>query len=129
MTKKEAHYIFSKIKDILLHSGYEVVLSSNMNVSKEEYIRFREAKGYIVPDELRIYINKGIGINDRVITLVHELLHEIYPSWQEKRVEKESKAIFKNLTVPQLGFLQFFVMTKTEINSALKRHQAHSPLC
>lgn len=128
MTPKEALNIFAKIKNALLHSGYEVVLSNKMDVSTGGYIRFREAKGYIVPDELRIYINKGIGINDRVITLVHELLHEIYPTWQEERVEHKSKQIFKNLTVPQLGFLQFFVMTRTEINSALKSHQAHSPL-
>lgn len=129
MTKKEIRHIFGKIKDTLLHSGYEVILSNKMTADKGEYVRFREAKGYIAPDELRIYINKSIGINDRVITLVHELLHEIFPLWQEKRVEKESKQIFKNLTVPELGFLQFFVMTKTEINSALKLNQAHSPLC
>jgi hypothetical protein len=126
---KEARTIFAKIKKTLLYSGYEVILSGKLNVSTGEHVRFREAKGYIVPDELRIYINKAIGINDRVITLVHELLHEIYPVWQEARVESQSKQIFKNLTVPELGFLQFFVMTKTELNSALKSHQAHSPLC
>ena len=129
MTKKALRHIFGKIKDTLLHSGYEVILSDKMTANKGEYVRFREAKGYIAPDELRIYINKGIGINDRVITLVHELLHELFPVWQEARVEKESKQIFKNLTVPELGFLQYFVMTKSELNSALKRHQAHSPLC
>ncbi|MDD5605971.1 MAG: hypothetical protein PHR51_01450 [Patescibacteria group bacterium] len=129
MTKQATRYIFEKIKDALLHSGYEVVLSAKMVVAKGEYVRFREAKGYIAPDELRIYINKNIGINDRVITLVHELLHELYPSWRELRVENQSKQIFKHLTVSQLGFLQFFVMTKSEIDAALKRHQAHSPLC
>ena len=65
----------------------------------------------------------------RVITLVHELMHEIYPNWQEPRVERESKKVFRGLTVPQLGFFQFFVMTKGEIQSALKRQQIHSPLC
>lgn len=130
MTKKQAHYIFGKVKNALLHSGYEVILTKKMNLNDlDDAVRFREAKGYIVPDDLKIYINSNIGINDRVITLLHEMMHDLYPSWSEERVESQSKQVFKNLTVPQLGFLQFFVMTRPEIKSAMTRHQSHSPLC
>ena len=88
----------------------------------------RGSKGYILPDDLAIFINKTIGVNDRVITLVHELLHEIYPEWQEQRVDRSSKRIFNHLTVPQLGFLQYFVMLPAEIKAMLKSNQL-SPAC
>lgn len=92
-------------------------------------LRFRRTKGFIAPDQLKIYINQNIGVNDRVITLVHELLHEIYPEWTEPKVERESKNAFKDLTVPQLGFLQFFVMSRSELKSTLREHKAHFPIC
>jgi len=131
VAKTKTNNWFLKLKNTLLYSGYEVILTSvpqNGGTGKRG-TRHRAAKGYIVPDELKIFINRRIGINDRVITLVHELMHEIYPNWQEPRVERESKKVFRGLTVPQLGFFQFFVMTKGEIQSALKRQQIHSPLC
>ncbi len=92
-------------------------------------MKFRSVKGYIVPDSLKIYINKSLPVNDRVITLIHELLHELYPTQTEASVEREAKRIFQTLKVPQLGFLQFFIMTKSEINKALKQNSSHSPIC
>jgi len=130
VAKTKTNNLFLKLKHILLYSGYEVILTGvPQSGSNKRGAKHRAAKGYIVPDELKIYINRQIGVNDRVITLVHELMHEIYPTWREARVERESKKVFRGLTVPQLGFFQFFVMTKGEIQSALKRQRIISPLC
>ena len=130
MAKIKTKNIFKKLKSTLLYSGYEVVLTKQLGQMRlMSSFRFRRTKGFIAPDQLRIYINQNIGVNDRVITLVHELLHEIYPEWTEPRVERESKNTFKDLTVPQLGFLQFFVMSRPELKSALKEHRSHSPIC
>ena len=128
--KNKNKNIFGKLKTTLINSGYDVVLTSKLKPPKDiRGLRFRSVKGYIVPDSLKIYISKALSVNDRVITLIHELLHEIYPAWTESKVERESKSIFQSLTVPQLGFLQFFIMTKSEINNTLKQHSAHSPIC
>ncbi|OGB74780.1 hypothetical protein A2810_00480 [candidate division Kazan bacterium RIFCSPHIGHO2_01_FULL_49_10] len=118
--------IFRRLKKTLLYSGYRVILTDRF--ARRKGGMARGSKGYILPDDLAIFINKTIGVNDRVITLVHELLHEIYPEWQEQRVDRSSKRIFNHLTVPQLGFLQYFVMLPAEIKAMLKSNQL-SPAC
>ncbi|RLC37686.1 hypothetical protein DRH29_01155 [candidate division Kazan bacterium] len=128
--KNKNKNIFRKLRSILINSGYDVVLTGRFNPPRDiRGLRFRSVKGYIAPDSLKIYINKAMPVNDRVITLIHELLHEMYPVWTESKVERESKNIFQSLTVPQLGFIQFFVMTKPEINRTLKQQPFHSPIC
>lgn len=112
-----------------MQSGYQVILVDKLLPKKGKHTRSRGVKGYIVPDELKIFISKSIGINDRVITLIHELLHEIYPQWSESKVESECKSIFRGLKVSQLGWLQFFVMTKAEMQRAIKQLETHSPIC
>ncbi len=126
--KTNTKTIFNKLRTTLVQSGYRVILVNKL-LPKKSQSRSRGAKGYIVPDELKIYINKAIGVNDRVITLIHELLHELYPQWTERKVERECKSIFRGLKVSQLGFLQFFVMTKSEMQSALKQLETRSPIC
>ncbi|MEA1909612.1 MAG: hypothetical protein U9M89_01100 [Patescibacteria group bacterium] len=111
--------MFNKLKKVLLTSGYRVILTDK--VPKGRGKGFASGiKGYIVPDDLKIFINKKIGINDRVETLIHELLHEIYPAWAEKEIDAEAKRIFRSLNISQLGYLQFFIMTPQEVNTALK---------
>ena len=117
--------MFNKLKRVLLESGYKVILTSNVSRSNKKGSA-RGIKGYIVPDDLKIYINKNIGVNDRVVTLVHELLHEIYPVWAENKVNQSAKRIFQTLTVPQLGFLQFFIMVPAEIRAMLKSNNLSS---
>ncbi|HCR42062.1 TPA: hypothetical protein DIV45_01705 [Patescibacteria group bacterium] len=117
--------MFDKLKKTLLESGYQVILTDNVARGRG---RARGVKGYIVPDDLRIYINKSIGVNDRVETLIHELLHEVYPTWGEQRINRSAKRTFKDLTVSQLGFLQFFIMAPIEIKRMLKANHL-SPAC
>ncbi|MFA5270170.1 MAG: hypothetical protein WC400_00965, partial [Patescibacteria group bacterium] len=120
-TKMKYANIFRRLKRILLNSGYRVILTDRFIRRKGGLAR--GSKGYILPDDLTIFINKTIGVNDRVVTLIHELLHEVYPAWQEQQVDRTSKRIFNHLTVPQLGFLQFFVMLPGEIKAMLKSNQ------
>ncbi|MFH0905232.1 MAG: hypothetical protein V1826_00715 [bacterium] len=129
--KTKIKNIFNKLRRTLVYSGYDVVLTTKLKPSSGNHrARYRGVKGYIAPDQLRIYVSRKLPVNDRVITLIHELLHELYPTWTEPRVERQSKSIFRHLTVPQLGFLQFFVMSRIEIGSMLKqRAPQHSPIC
>jgi hypothetical protein len=122
--------LFNTLKKVLINSGYQVVLTTKMAPRGHLHSsKFRETKGFIVPDQLKIYINRRISVNDRVVTLVHELLHEVYPTWQESTVERRCKQIFRDLTVSQLGFFQFFVMTRAEMAAAIKRLHTTSPIC
>jgi len=130
MDKNKNKTNFADLKGVLLHSGYEVVLTKKISPrGHHPSHKFREAKGFIVPDQLKIYINRSISVNDRVITLIHELFHELYPTWQESTVERNCKQAFRELTVSQLGFLQFFVMTRPEMAAAIKRLHTTSPIC
>lgn len=128
--KTKTKITFSQLKETLINSGYQVVLTKKISPRGHQAShKFREAKGFIVPDQLKIYINRSISINDRVVTLIHELMHEISPSWQEATVESACKQSFRKLTVSQLGFLQFFVMTRGELATAIKRLHTTSPIC
>ena len=115
---------FYLLKKTLLESGYEVrLVNSARKGAMKPYTIARPTKGYIVPDDLTIYIDRNLGLNDRVVTLIHELLHEIHPHWEETRVEIESRRIFNNLNVSQLGFLQFFVLGKRDIKNFMEGRQ------
>ncbi len=103
---------FNLLKKALLISGYEICLVKTVrNPRPYTLILARGTKGYLAPDDFKIYIDRNLGLNDRVITLIHELLHELHPIWGERRVESEAQRIFRHLNVSQLGFLQFFVLT------------------
>jgi len=104
---------FRKLKNALTEQGYDIVLTTKcINAPTGLARQFEKTvKGYIEPDEGKIYINKTLGLNDRVVTLIHELIHELKPRWSEERVEGEAVRLFKHLKVAELGFLQFFVLT------------------
>ena len=69
----------------LLHDNeYEIVLDT----------RCREA-GYVDDAELRIGINPFRG--DRIITLIHECLHVIYPDATERTIINLTKQIYMDL--------------------------------
>ena len=117
--------MFDKLKNVLISSGYRVILTKKIEKDSHSGL-CRGIKGYILPDQLKIFINKSFGVNDRVVTLIHELLHEIHPSKTENQVDRLSKTIFNNLNVSQLGFLQFFIMSPVEIRSTLKANQQNA---
>lgn len=117
------HKLFNLLKTTLLESGYEVQLVRSVRTRKP-YVLARPAKGYLAPDDLKIVIDKSLGLNDRVITLIHELLHETFPAWLEERVERSAVRLFHHLTISQLGFLQFFVLSKGDTFNFLKAHRA-----
>ena len=114
---------FNLIKKTLLQSGYEVHLVNSAK-NRKPYTLARDTKGYLLPDDLKIYIDKHLGLNDRVITLVHELLHEVHPDWEEDRVEDNAQRIFNKLNVDQLGFLQFFVLGKGDVRNFMVGRRA-----
>lgn len=113
-TLSPAQISFHQIKEALMNLGYDVVLTDHcleVDGSRRRRQLNKTIKGYIAPDEDVIYINRKLGLNDRVVTLIHELMHELKPRWSEHSVENEAKKLFHRLNIEQLGFLQFFVIT------------------
>ncbi len=95
---------FKIIKRNLIYSGYSVVLISRFRGYGKDSV-----KGFIAPDTLQIFINKSLDLEERVRTLIHELLHDHYPKWDEKLIENKTQEIYRNLNKEEKGFLQFFV--------------------
>ncbi len=51
-------------------------------------------------DSQTVYVNPKPAL---VETLLHELTHRRYPDWSERRVLKESKALFSRMTTRQVN--------------------------
>lgn len=92
-----------KLKENFIENGYTIVLVPCF----KKY--GRRLKGYICQDTLEIYIDKNLSCEEKIVTLIHELLHDIYEDWSERKIEKESFKIFQRLSERDLGFLQFLV--------------------
>lgn len=83
-----------------VEEGYEIRLTSDFS-GAIDFGKFREAeglvKGFVFPDDLLILINKDLPVADRVQTLIHELLHELYPKWGETRIENATQEVYREL--------------------------------
>jgi Zn-dependent peptidase ImmA (M78 family) len=95
--------MIKELKDNFIKNGYSVVLVP-------KFKRFgKKVEGYICQDTLEIYIEKNLPLEERVITLLHELIHDIHEDWSEEKVENEARKIYQNLSDRDLGFLEFLV--------------------
>lgn len=66
-------------------------------------------KGLILPDENRILINQELGLEERVKTVLHELIHLQAPEMSEAATEAATLALYRDLTTEQLGRFEFLV--------------------
>lgn len=57
-----------------------------------------EQSGYTCPDMETIYVNPGWEI---ARVLIHESYHNLYPDWDEERVEVETVKLVNSLTPQQ----------------------------
>lgn len=101
-----------RVIEALIEQGYEVRLTSDFS-GAIDFGRFRAArgqvKGFIFPDDLVILINKNLPLEERIITLIHELLHELFPKWGEVKVESTTQSVYRSLSAQQKQVLEGFI--------------------
>ena len=96
-----------RIKKTLLNSGYEVVLSEHLKGCGRG--NYPYVKGMLLPESNQILIKKSLSVDEKVMTLIHEILHEIFPDWLEDKIESATRIVFELLDPKQYGFFEFWV--------------------
>ncbi|MFZ5391659.1 MAG: hypothetical protein ACOZAR_00490 [Patescibacteria group bacterium] len=93
--------MIEKIKYYILEGTYEIKFIKNFR-------RFQglPIKGFIEPDTDTILINDSLDEPEKIITIIHEFIHEIQPGWSENKVEKTSQAIYKSMLPADKIFFQ-----------------------
>lgn len=102
-----------RVIEALIEQGYEVRLTSDFS-GAIDFGRFRAArgqvKGFIFPDDLVILINKHLPLEERVVTLIHELLHELFPKWGEIKIEATTQTVYQKLSRGEHQVLEDYVV-------------------
>ena len=93
--------MLNKIKYYILEGTYEIKFISSFRRFKGIPI-----KGFIEPDTDTILINNNMSDSEKIITIIHEFLHEIKPNWSENQVEKKSLQLFRSMTSPDQLFFK-----------------------
>lgn len=112
--KLKSPVTFCKLKKSFIDSGYEVIIIPREkleNLSKRSSIQrsIGSIMGLILPDEYLIAIAEELGIKERAITLLHEMIHLYDEAMPEELVEETTLAIEKKINNEQLGLLEFLV--------------------
>lgn len=74
-----------------------------------------KAKGYIDPLNDRIIIRRDLPLQERSLTLLHEIVHECYPQWSETDVEACATYTYQNLSDTDRGIVHFLATDPEEI--------------
>ncbi|MFA4931101.1 MAG: hypothetical protein WC570_04530 [Patescibacteria group bacterium] len=91
--------IIKKIKKYILEGEYEIKFVKNFR-------RFQgiPVKGFIEPDNNKILINNNLSHQEKITTIIHEFLHEIFPQWSENKVEKECRKLYHQMSSSDIHF-------------------------
>jgi hypothetical protein len=81
-----------KIKQKILEGDYEIKFVSHFRGFKDVPI-----KGLFLPETDTILINKTLSQEEKIITIIHEYLHEIYPEWSENKIERHCLKLYREL--------------------------------
>jgi len=96
-----------KLKRILNHSAYEVVLTTTaLGHPRQSNYKY----GMILPDTCQILVRSDLDIEERTKTLIHELIHEAYPNWVEEIVEELTHKLYDTMAENDRGYFMFFVV-------------------
>ncbi len=98
MTAKQ---LGNKVVANLLENGFEIRQTRDFS-GAIDFGRFSEArglvKGYVFPDDLVILINKDQSPKEKLITLIHETLHDLFPRFSEPKIEKTALSVYRALS-------------------------------
>jgi hypothetical protein len=117
LTTEPSALSFAKLKRTFLSSGFEIRRFDRAELESLALDAPFDAKrhtnsaimGLIMPDEGIIGIAQELATEDRIETLVHELIHLYDETMPEDDVEAATLEIMEELTPAQHGFLQFLV--------------------
>lgn len=115
MKAKKSTIRFTDLRKAFEKSDFEVILidvKKLTSLSAKQSARKRATAdnsilGLILPDESQIAINKGLPLEDKVKTLLHELVHLYDPKLTENQTEKAALTMFEDLSEEELGYLEF----------------------
>ena len=111
----------SQLLRLLDESGFEVRLAPEKRLLEaaarpEHRVRASAAvaeavkiKGLILPDDYQILVNRSLPLEERVKTVIHELIHLQAPELSEGATERQAQLLYRGLTPGQLGRLEFLV--------------------
>lgn len=108
-----AEISFPKLKDILYKEGYHILLLSDWQLNRlinlaPHICRWRNVvKGLTLPDRNEIAINKSLNLKERVLTLIHELVHLADKNLTEDETEEVAQKLYRNFNNRELGFMEF----------------------
>lgn len=108
---------FAQLKKTFVESGYEIrtlprheleslALDAPYDVKRHQSSNIM---GLIMPDENIIGLAKDLSVDERAVTLLHELIHLHDEEIEEEDVEQYTLELEQSLTPSQFGFLQFLV--------------------
>jgi len=107
---------FAQLKRASIYSGYQVRLFpaqtlERLALSAGPYQAKRHddavIMGLIMPDQETIGITKSLSVEERAITLVHELIHLSDEALSEEEVESHTQTLWNSFTQSQRGFFAF----------------------
>lgn len=102
-----------KIKNLLFNEGYHILVCSDSHLNRlsgisAAYSRAdRSIKGLSLPDKYEIVINKSLNTKERVLTLIHELIHLLDEKLSEHQTERKTQIIYSSLSESDLGLFEF----------------------
>lgn len=73
-----------------------------------------QTKGYLDPVNDRIIIRRDMDIEERALTLLHEIVHECYPEWGEEDVEACACYTYDNLSEQDQKIVNFLATDPAE---------------
>lgn len=108
---------FSQLKKSFLDSGYEIRFFPSRKLEQLALDAPMEVKrhldsnimGLIMPDENTIGLATELNLEEKVSTLIHELIHLTDDSIDEEEVEAYTLEMEAALSPAQFGFLEFLV--------------------
>ena len=93
----------------LYETGYDITF-------RDRLPRFSgcSVNGYIDPSRDRIIIRRNLPLEERALTLLHEIVHECYPEWSETDVEACAVYTYENLTDQDKAIVHFLATDPAE---------------
>ena len=114
---KEHPVSFTQLKKAFVDSGYEIRFFARHDLERLALDSPADVKrhldsdimGLIMPDENIIGLANDLTEEERVATLLHELIHLVREDLPEDEVEHLTLELENSLTPSQFGFFQFVV--------------------
>ncbi len=91
-------------------TGYDIEFRSRL----PRFGTTHQANGFIDPATDRIVIRRDLTLKERAITLLHEIVHEVYPEWTEEDVEHCAQYTYENLSEEDRGIVNFLATDPAE---------------